>query len=69
MNKKYIKIAALSFAALTVTATIIYAVVSPDMGVVYQNPTATLGIGLVGLGLCMESRKQQSAKEAADNKK
>ena len=66
---KATKITGLTFAALMVIATIIYAAVSPEMGIVYQNPAATLGIGLVGLGLCMESRKQQTARKTAENDK
>ena len=40
-----------------VTTIVTYAAVQPDSGVIYQSPLACLGLGLIGLGLCMESRK------------
>jgi len=36
----------------------LFAAVNPEGGVVYQNPVATAGIGLIGLGLFMEARKR-----------
>ena len=41
-----------------VSMVIVYAAVNPNGGVVYSSPVATLGIGLIGLGLCMEARKR-----------
>ena len=41
-----------------VTIIVTYAAVQPDTGVIYQSPLACLGLGLIGLGLCMESRKR-----------
>ncbi len=39
-------------------AVVVYAAVGPGMGVLYGNPLACLGVGLIGLGLCMESRRR-----------
>jgi len=42
-----------SFAA----AAVVYAAVGPGVGVLYHNPLACLGVGLIGLGLCMDRRR------------
>ena len=41
-----------------VSLVIIYAAVNPDSGLIHMSPTAALGVGLIGLGLCMEARKR-----------
>ena len=40
------------------TATAVYVAVGPGMGVLYHNPLATLGVALIGLGLCKEGRRR-----------
>lgn len=45
-------------------AVVAYAAVGPGMGVLYGNPLACLGVGLIGLGLCMESRRKLVAAKA-----
>lgn len=37
---------------------VVYAAVGPGMGVLYGNPLACLGMGLIGLGLCVDSRRR-----------
>jgi len=44
---------------------VVYAAVGPGMGVLYGNPLACLGVGLIGLGLCMDSRRKLVAAKAA----
>jgi hypothetical protein len=44
---------------------VVYAAVGPGMGVLYGNPMACLGVGLIGLGLCVESRRRLVAVKAA----
>ena len=43
---------------------VVYAAVGPGMGVLYGNPLACLGVGLIGLGLCMDSRRRLVAVKA-----
>jgi hypothetical protein len=43
---------------------VVYAAVGPGMGVLYGNPLACLGVGLIGLGLCIESRRRLVAVKA-----
>jgi len=52
------KSAAKFFAWTFIAAVALFAAVNPDGGVVYQNPMATAGIGLIGLGLFMEAKKR-----------
>jgi len=40
------------------TAAAVYVAVGPGMGVLYHNPLATLGVTLIGLGLCKEGRRR-----------
>lgn len=51
-----------SFAILTawtlLVGVIIHSVFSPQNGVMFQSPLAALSLGIIGLGLCMESKKQ-----------
>jgi hypothetical protein len=49
----------LTVAAWTlVTLIIIYVAVNPQSGIIYTSPSAALGVGLIGMGLCMEARKR-----------
>ena len=41
-----------------ISLVIVYLAVNPDSGVIYASPTAALGVGLIGLGLCMEAKKR-----------
>lgn len=43
---------------------VVYAAVGPGMGVLYGNPLACLGVGLIGLGLCVDSRRRLVAVKA-----
>lgn len=52
--KPILTIAAWTFISLV----IVYAAVNPDSGVIHMSPTAALGVGLIGLGLCMEAKKR-----------
>ena len=52
--KPILIIAAWAFVSLV----IVYAAVNPNSGVIHMSPTAALGVGLIGLGLCMEARKR-----------
>ena len=36
---------------------LLYTVVRPDYGILYQN-TNSLGLGLIGLGVCLHARKR-----------
>lgn len=36
---------------------VVYAAVGPGMGVLHSNPLACVGVGLIGLGLCMDRRR------------
>ena len=47
------------------TAAVIYAAVGPGMGVLYDNPLATVGFGLIGLGLCKEGRRRLATAKVA----
>lgn len=58
--KSALNILAWSFA---VTA-LVYCVVGPGGGVLYGNPLACVGVGLIGLGLCMDSRRRLVADKA-----
>lgn len=50
------------FAAWTfVSGIILFAALNPNSGVMFQNPGTALGLGLIGLGLCMEARKKMAA--------
>lgn len=44
---------------------LVYAAVGPGMGVLYRNPLACLGVGLIGLGLCVDSRRKLAAERVA----
>jgi hypothetical protein len=45
-------------------AVVVYAAVGPGMGVLYGNPLACLGVGLIGLGLCVEGRRRLATEKA-----
>lgn len=51
--KAWWKMFAWSFAV----SVVVYAAVGPGVGVLYSNPLACLGVGLIGLGLCMDRRR------------
>jgi len=38
---------------------------SPETGLVFQSPTAALGVGLIGLGLCKHVHDRQTKTGAA----
>ncbi|MEX0777623.1 MAG: hypothetical protein WD042_18105 [Phycisphaeraceae bacterium] len=50
---------------------ILYLAINPQWGVLYQNPMAAIGFGLIGLGIFIEARKRavQSAKYEVRNPK
>ena len=37
---------------------LLYMVVRPDNGILYQSTATSLGLGLIGLGLCLHRRKR-----------
>jgi hypothetical protein len=39
-----------------VVLAVVFALVGPNVGVLFSNPAAILGLGLVGLGLCKQAR-------------
>jgi hypothetical protein len=43
---------------------LVYLAVGPGVGVLPGNPLACLGVGLIGLGLCMDSRRRLVAVKA-----
>jgi len=47
------------------TTAVVYAAVGPGAGVLYGNPLACLGVGLIGLGLCMEAARKPAPAIAA----
>lgn len=47
-----------SAAWVTVLLVVLYAALRPAGGVFYDNPLACVGVGLIGLGLCVEGRKR-----------
>ncbi len=49
--------------SLAVSA-VVYAAVGPGLGVLHRNPLACLGVGLIGLGLCMDRRRTLVAVKA-----
>ena len=51
--KAWLNMLAWSFAV----SAVVYAAVGPGVGVLHQNPLACLGVGLIGLGLCMDRRR------------
>lgn len=54
------------FTAWTFVAGIIlFAALNPSNGVIFQSPGAAVGIGLIGLGMCMEARKKMAAQAQA----
>ena len=44
-----------------VAGIIVFAALNPTSGVIFQSPSAAVGLGLIGLGLCMEARKKMAA--------
>ena len=43
----------------------VYAAIRPETGVLYHNPLATVGVGLIGLGLFLEARRDQTGSAGA----
>ncbi len=43
------------------TLLVVYVAINPQWGIVYQSPTAALGVGLIGMGLMIEARKRRKA--------
>ena len=62
--KPILTIAAWTFVSLV----IVYLAVNPQAGVIHTSPGGALGVGLIGLGLCLEARKRlaRHAAKAAD---
>lgn len=58
--KSSLNMLAWSFAMVVV----VYALAGPGGGVLYGNPLACLGVGLIGLGLCMDARRKLIASHA-----
>ena len=48
-------------AALALTAIVLYAAINPVNGIVFQSPTAAIGVGLIGLGLCKHAHDRRKA--------
>jgi hypothetical protein len=42
-----------------VAAAVLYLALNPQTGVIYQSPMSALGLGMIGLGICMEMRKRR----------
>ncbi len=61
--KSALNILAWSFAL----AVVVYAAVGTGAGVLYGNPLACVGVGLIGLGLCMDSRRRLVADKATQD--
>ena len=55
-------------AALLATAMLVHVVAGPAHGIVYSSPWAPLGVALIGLGLTMRCRQQQTAAVTVDRK-
>ncbi len=45
-------------------AALVYCVVGSGGGVLYGNPLACLGVGMIGLGLCVDGRRRLVAAKA-----
>lgn len=56
-----LKLAAWSFSA----SVVVFASVNAESGVVYQNPVVAMGLGMIGLGLCLDARKRALSQKAA----
>ena len=56
---------AIQIAAFGVTAvTIVYSLLAPGAGVMWQHPLTPIGVGLIGAGLCLDARKRRLAAAA-----
>ncbi len=51
---------------MCVAALALYVAMRPGNGVVFCGPLGTLGVGLIGLGLCMEASKQHAGVVVAE---
>lgn len=52
---------------LFVSVVIVYAAANPESGVIFQSPMAALGVGLIGLGLCKQTRDHLKAEPLREN--
>lgn len=43
---------------ITIAATTLFLALLPNHGVVHQGPWGTAGVGLIGLGMCLDARKR-----------
>ena len=44
-----------------VIAVVLYAALHPQAGVIVDNPLGAVGLGLIGLGLCVDARRRRAA--------
>jgi len=58
--KSKLNMVAWSFA----TAAAVYVAVGPGVGILYHNPLACFGVGLIGLGMCMDGQRRLQATSA-----
>lgn len=49
---------ALALPCIGVLLGVLYLAINPEQGAIYENPMTALGLGLIGLGMVMEARKQ-----------
>ena len=45
-----------------ITTVIVLVVFNPTHGVLFQSPASAIGLGLIGLGMCMEAKKKMATK-------
>ncbi len=50
---------------LGIWAGVLYLAIHPESGLMYHNPMTAIGLGLIGLGMMMEARKRQTARQTA----
>lgn len=55
--KSFLMTCACGLASLGLLALLIH----PDVGVMYDRPGVAVGVGLIGLGLCVEARKRMAS--------
>jgi hypothetical protein len=63
-SEAVMKLFGILLAWCALSAVIIYGVMSPEHGLMFKNPLAAMSLGLIGLGLCMESHKQLKARQS-----
>lgn len=52
------KVAMRAVALSVVGAVVVYAAVGPGVGVLFHNPLAVIGAGLIGLGMTVDALRQ-----------